>query len=105
MSSMNRSEGFVPLSALTVKPPGLWRDLEELHGERELATDLNHAPEPDGESRRRFLSLLAGSLALAGVTGCTRQPTETIMPYVEAPENVIPGRPRYYATAAVVNGI
>jgi len=54
--------------------------------------------------RRRFLSLMAGSLALAGLTGCTRQPTEMIMPYVDAPENVIPGRPKYYATAAPVNG-
>ncbi len=50
-------------------------------------------------SRRRFVQLMAGSLALAGLTGCTRQPTETIMPYVNPPENVIPGRPKYYATA------
>jgi len=50
-------------------------------------------------SRRRFVSLMAGSLALAGLTGCTRQPTETIMPYVDPPENVIPGKPKYYASA------
>ena len=48
---------------------------------------------------------MAGSMALAGLTGCTRQPEETIMPYVDPPENVIPGRPKYYATAAPVNGI
>ncbi|HVW10736.1 MAG TPA: 4Fe-4S dicluster domain-containing protein [Bryobacteraceae bacterium] len=58
---------------------------------------------PDA-GRRRFLSLAAGSLALGGLTGCTRQPTETIMPYVDPPENVIPGRPKYYATAVPVNG-
>ena len=55
-------------------------------------------------SRRRFLSLMAGSLALAGLTGCTRQPTETIMPYVQPPEDVIPGKPKYYATAVPGEG-
>ena len=48
---------------------------------------------------------MAGSLALAGLTGCTRQPTETIMPYVDPPENVIPGRPKFYATAVPVCGV
>ncbi len=55
-------------------------------------------------SRRRFLSLMAGSLALAGLTGCTRQPPESILPYVEQPEDVIPGRPKYYATAVPLPG-
>ena len=30
---------------------------------------------------------------------------EPIMPYVEQPENVIPGKPKYYATAVPVNGV
>ena len=57
------------------------------------------------EQAARFLQLMAGSMALAGLTGCTRQPDETIMPYVDPPENVIPGRPKFYATAVPVNGV
>jgi hypothetical protein len=34
---------------------------------------------------------MGASLALAGLTGCTRQPTEHIMPYVRQPEELIPG--------------
>ena len=54
-------------------------------------------------SRRQFLQLMAGSLALAGLGGtaggCTRQPTEHILPYVKQPERLILGVPQRYATA------
>ena len=33
------------------------------------------------EGRRNFLKLMGASLALAGLTACTRQPTEFIMPF------------------------
>ncbi|MDB5048975.1 MAG: molybdopterin oxidoreductase, iron-sulfur binding subunit, partial [Fibrobacteres bacterium] len=50
-------------------------------------------------SRRDFLRLMAASLALAGIPGCTtRQPKENILPYVNPPKGWVPGRPRYYAT-------
>src|SRR5579863_1075700 len=42
---------------------------------------------------------MGASLALAGLSACTRQPTETIMPYVRQPEEVIPGKPLFFATA------
>jgi molybdopterin-containing oxidoreductase family iron-sulfur binding subunit len=42
---------------------------------------------------------MGASFALAGLTGCIRQPQETITPYVQTPENMVPGRPQYYATA------
>ena len=44
----------------------------------------------DPVARRTFLRLMGASLALAGVTGCTRQPPEKIVPYVQAPEDVLP---------------
>ena len=113
MSSMNRArshQNFIPVEALTanVAPLGYWRSLEEISGplpdvEQEKFSD--EGVELSDASRRRFLSLMAGSLALAGLTGCTRQPTETIMPYVEPPENTLPGQPKVYATAVPVNGI
>jgi molybdopterin-containing oxidoreductase family iron-sulfur binding subunit len=55
-------------------------------------------------SRRRFLELMGASLALASLTGCTRQPVETIVPYVKQPEEVIPGRPLFFATAMAIGG-
>ena len=49
-------------------------------------------------SRRRFLQLMAASLALSGLSACSRQPQEKIVPYVRRPEEIIPGKPLYYAT-------
>ncbi len=59
----------------------------------------------DDASRRRFLEIMGASLAMAAAAGCTRQPTEFIVPYVEPPEDAIPGRPSYYATARMVQGL
>ena len=50
-------------------------------------------------SRRGFLQLSGASLALAGLTGCTKQPLEKIIPYVKQPEQLIPGKPLFFATA------
>ena len=107
------SNGFhsdlIPLEALTAKKPARrqWRTLADYEGiaPPEEEDFSEEGVEISDRSRRRFIALMAGSLALAGLTGCTRQPVEAIMPYVEPPEDVIPGRPKYYATAAPVNGI
>ncbi|HTO86267.1 MAG TPA: TAT-variant-translocated molybdopterin oxidoreductase [Thermoanaerobaculia bacterium] len=83
-----------------------WRSLEELGG----AEDLEHldrefqVPIDSGVNRRELLTLMGASIALAGLTGCTRQPTERIYPYVKPPEEVVPGEPLYYATAQVHGG-
>ena len=45
----------------------------------------------DPVERRTFLKLMGASLALAGVTACTRQPPEKIVPYVRQPEEIVPG--------------
>ena len=58
----------------------------------------------DGATRRQFLQLMGASLALAGVQGCVEQPQEQIVPFVEAPEQIIPGKPLYYATAMTHDG-
>src|SRR5262245_24631250 len=44
-----------------------------------------------------MMMLLGASLSLAGLAGC-RRPVEEIVPYVAAPEEIVPGIPRYYAT-------
>jgi molybdopterin-containing oxidoreductase family iron-sulfur binding subunit len=41
---------------------------------------------------------------MAGMTGCTKLPLQEIVPYVKQPEQLIPGRPQYYATAFTLSG-
>jgi len=90
--------------------PEYWRSLEELAGSEEFQTAL-HREFPKGASewvdsvsRRGFLKVMGASLGLAGMTGCVRLPSEPIVPYVRQPENVIPGRPMFYATATTLGG-
>src|SRR5437868_3527297 len=61
---------------------------------------------PDSLSRRRFLTLMAASLALGGISGCSVQPApaEKIVPYVHPQEGVTPGRPLFFATTMCFGG-
>src|SRR5713226_6728203 len=67
-----------------------WRSLEELAETEEFKEMLHrefprHASEwSDGVSRRNFMQLMGASLALAGLSACTKQPVENIVPYVPA---------------------
>ena len=88
-----------------------WRSLEELaqteafqvYVQREFP---EHAAEwHDAVRRRHFLHLMGASLAFAGLSACTRQPDEHIVPFVRAPEDIIPGRPQFFATAMPFNGV
>ena len=90
--------------------PEYWRSLEELAGSEEFQQAL-HREFPKGASewldtvsRRGFLKVMGASLGLAGMTACTKLPLEPIVPYVRQPENVVPGRPMYYATAVTLGG-
>ncbi len=82
-----------------------WRSLEELaetpdfhdYVGREFPEQASEFTDPSG--RRQFLKLMGASIALAGVSACTRQPDEKIVPYVRQPEEIVPGRPLFYATA------
>ncbi|MBM3814158.1 MAG: 4Fe-4S dicluster domain-containing protein [Acidimicrobiia bacterium] len=90
--------------------PQFWRSLEEIAGTPQFQAFVENEFTPgtsewsDPVSRRRLLELLGASLGLAGLTACTRQPAEKIVPYVKAPEEFIPGKPVYYATAIPVSG-
>ncbi|HWQ14343.1 MAG TPA: TAT-variant-translocated molybdopterin oxidoreductase [Roseiflexaceae bacterium] len=90
-----------------------WRSLEELAETPEfqelLAREFPRgaAELRDPMQRRTFLKLMGASLALGGLTACQfdwKQPQEKIVPYVRQPEEVIPGRPLYYATAMTMGG-
>jgi Fe-S-cluster-containing dehydrogenase component len=54
---------------------------------------------PAALSRRQFLELMAGSLALAGLGGCNRPPDKTIVPYVTPPDRELADAAIFYATA------
>jgi MoCo/4Fe-4S cofactor protein with predicted Tat translocation signal len=100
------------LEQLTPRTPGaakgkkFWRSLDELAQTpafmQMLHREFPHAASEwkDGASRRNFLKLMGASLALGGLSACTmRKTAEKIVPYVNPPEEVIPGRPLFFASS------
>jgi molybdopterin-containing oxidoreductase family iron-sulfur binding subunit len=93
------------------KGPQYWRSLEEVAETPEFQAFLedefpNRTPDwMEPANRRAFLKVMGASLALAGVSACTKQPKETIVPYVRQPEEFVPGRPLFYATAMTMGGV
>jgi len=87
-----------------------WRSIGELTDSPEFREYLHREfPEQasewnDPKGRREFLKLMSASLALAGVGACTRQPEEQIVPYVRQPEEIVPGRPLFFASSVVHGG-
>jgi MoCo/4Fe-4S cofactor protein with predicted Tat translocation signal len=93
-----------------------WRSLEEL-ADTEKFREFLHREFPavnpseadpswlDPTGRRNFLKLMSASLAFAGLTACTNQPKEQIVPYVRTPEGLVPGKPQFYATAMPLGGV
>ena len=88
-----------------------WRSLDELADSpafREfVAREFPQQSEEWGDpiKRRTFIKLMGASLALAGLSGCVFQPPEKIVPYVNQPEEEVPGKALFYATAAPLLGV
>lgn len=123
MANGNNNSGLVKLEAEAVsksKAPTLeevraslqkqtgkryWRSLDELAEtpefqkmmEQEFPSQASEWVDP--VSRRGFLKLMGASMAMAGMVGCTKQPDEPIYPYIKQPEDLILGKPVYFATA------
>lgn len=98
----------------TLRGVEYWRGLEELADTEEFKA-LLHQEFPrhasawmDSLDRRSFLKVMGASLALAGLGGCVSSapaPTdEKIVPYVRQPEEIIPGKPLFFATAMPLSG-
>jgi MoCo/4Fe-4S cofactor protein with predicted Tat translocation signal len=109
-SVRERIDAAIAHDAAEKTGPEYWRSLEELAGSPAFQEAL-HREFPKGASewvdsvsRRGFLKVMGASMALAGMTGCVRLPLEPIVPYVRQPEDVIPGRPQFYATAMTLGG-
>ena len=89
-----------------------WRSFDQLANTPEFQ-EIMHREFPEGVaddsgltddvSRRRFLGVVAASVALAGMTSC-RKPAREILPFNLRPEGMTPGLPRYYATSLSRDG-
>ncbi len=95
--------------------PKYWRGLEELEQkpeflatmEKEFPTDVpieDALSNTDEEAlsfqtdRRNFLKLLGFGMTAATMAACVETPMKHAVPYVEKPEDIIPGVPNYYAS-------
>ena len=114
MSEKKGNQQELTLEAARAKLAGqtgkkYWRSVDELADtpafreavQREFPTQAAEWIDP--VSRRGFLKVMSASLALAGLSGCTKQPDEPIYPYVKEPEDLVLGRPVYFATAMPFN--
>jgi molybdopterin-containing oxidoreductase family iron-sulfur binding subunit len=93
-----------------------WRSLDELaetpefqrHVQDEFPQWADRLVNP--VSRRNFLKFMGASMAMVGLSGCTvnsilhPQPIEQIAPYTKQPEQVVSGKPLYFATAMSFGG-
>jgi Fe-S-cluster-containing dehydrogenase component len=88
-----------------------WRSLDEFAGAPAVAPNAHDEPARDSHgvpgafNRREILKVMAASAALAGLTGCTKLPTQHIVPYVRQPEDILAGQPVFYATAMTLGGV
>ena len=112
MPSQDNKTNFALLRDKILQRSGkdYWRSVEEFADAPEFDEFVKneypqHAEEwEDGLSRRNFIKVMGASLAFAGLTGCVIQPAEKLIPYVKQPEELIPGKPLFYATAMTLGG-
>ena len=90
-----------------------WRSLDELADtedfrdwlQREFPRGAAVWDDSGGLSRRQFLRLVGASLMLAGLSACNfGPPSERIVPYVRQPEDLVLGKPLYFASAFTLGG-
>jgi len=87
-----------------------WRSMEELadspefdaYVRKEYPSQMEVLIDP--VSRRSFMKLMGASLGLAGLAACTVQPKEEVIPYIKQPEEEVPGKALYFATAMPRSG-
>lgn len=108
-------QGRLDLDAIRNKLTGqqgkrYWRSLEQVAETEEFQLWLEDEF-PNRRSlleidRRSFLKFMGASMALAGLAGCRGafMEQEKVVPYVKQPEELVVGKPLYYATAMPVHG-
>jgi molybdopterin-containing oxidoreductase family iron-sulfur binding subunit len=96
-----------------ISGPQYWRSLEQLADSPEVLAQIeaefpHYSPdEIRGMSRRKFMKLMAASMALAGIGlgGCRRWPRESLAPQTSNVEGRIPGLSEHYATVMELGGV
>ena len=113
MPSKDNKKNFATLRDTILAQSGkeYWRSVEEFVDAPEFEEFVKeeypqHAEEWDSSlSRRNFIKVMGASLAFAGLSGCVIQPAEKIIPYVRPNEDILPGKPLFFATAMSLGGI
>jgi molybdopterin-containing oxidoreductase family iron-sulfur binding subunit len=109
--------GGAPTNAAALAHHRFWRSIDEAEAAAGAAVTPERASAVQAVlaasllNRRDFMKLMGASLALAGVgagvSGCDyhNTPPEKILPYVRQPENLVQGKPLYYASAVSLGGV
>lgn len=114
MSSKDSKTNFASLREQILGKSGkdYWRSVEEYSDSPAFSDNLKYEHPAQADtwddsslSRRNFVKVMGASLALAGLSGCVIQPSEKIVPYVIQPEEIIPGKPLFYATSMTLGGV
>jgi molybdopterin-containing oxidoreductase family iron-sulfur binding subunit len=113
MTAADSKNSFANLKQKILSSSGkdYWRSIEEFidspHYRENVGPEFpeNADTWDDSLSRRNFLKVMGASLALAGLSGCVIQPPEKIVPQVRQTEDVLPGKPLFYATAMPLGAI
>ncbi len=86
-----------------------WKSYAELAETQEYAQwvddEFPHRSSLLDLDRRDFLKLTGAGMALAGLSGCRILPQTKSVPYVRAPEQLVPGQSLYYATTLESRGL
>src|SRR5579885_3656330 len=87
-----------------------WRGLEEIAETPEFQAwmddEFPNRESLKGIDRRSLLKYMGASMALAGLSGCRGLflPQTKVVPYVRAPEELVYGKPLYYASIYTQSG-
>ncbi|HMQ03748.1 MAG TPA: TAT-variant-translocated molybdopterin oxidoreductase [Pyrinomonadaceae bacterium] len=113
MKSPERKQNFASLRDQILGRGGkeYWRSIEEFADSPEFEEYVKREYPAHGQewndpvTRRSFLKVMGATLAFAGLSGCVIQPPEKIVPRVRDEEDVLPGKPLFFATAMTVGGV
>ncbi len=113
MPSKDISKNFASMREKILSESGkdYWRSIDELAETPEFEEFVKreyplHSEDWNNSfNRRTFVKLMGGTLALAGLSGCVIQPPEKIVPRVRDQEDLLPGKPLFFATAMTLGGV
>jgi MoCo/4Fe-4S cofactor protein with predicted Tat translocation signal len=115
MEVNEQTQGRLDLEAIREKLSGqggkrYWRSLEQVAETQEfqnwLDDEFPHRRSLLEIDRRSMLKVMGASLALAGLSGCRGvfMDQEKAVPYVRQPEEIVPGKPLFYASSMPMSG-